>query len=156
MASQPAQMGRKCFIDTIAKPPFALMSKPSLLSKESISRLSSLDTFLESKETEWKGSVSGASSQRSVNTTASVKGWQEDEPGPRRRFRSTTAEVGFCLSMAVTQLLAVCPCPASSLLMLIYHRSISSPASQPSFRPSQSSSLRTAQRQTSGQPPSSL
>lgn len=90
------------------------MSKVSLLSKESVSRLSSLDTFLESKEAEWKGSMSGASSQRSVNTTASEKVWQEDEPGPRRRFRSTTAEVGFCFSMAVTQLLAVCSCPASS------------------------------------------
>lgn len=82
----------------------SLRTQPSLLSKKSILRISSLDSLLQAKEREKSHPVSSQSSQRSIITNINEK---EKEGETRKMFRSTTAEVGFCLSMALTQLLAV-------------------------------------------------
>ena len=91
-----------------------LLSVPSsdllLLSRRSLKRLSSLDTLLGARENVQEKSLSMESSQFSSASTFKVttKECRESDQEPRGHFRSTAAEVGFCFSMAITQLLAVC------------------------------------------------
>lgn len=81
-----------------------LSSRPLLVTRPVTWRLSSLESILEYKEAadqEKKGAISVTSSQitPSEEVAANVS--------HRRRFRSTAAEIAFCFSMALTQLLAV-------------------------------------------------
>ncbi|THX82377.1 MFS general substrate transporter [Aureobasidium pullulans] len=80
-----------------------LSSRPLLVTRPVTWRLSSLESILEYKEAvdqEKKGAISVTSSQitPSEEVAANVS--------HRRRFRSTAAEIAFCFSMALTQLLA--------------------------------------------------
>lgn len=88
--------------DVITMPPPAVLKQSSFLSKQTVYRLASLDAFLESKSAKDKLLLSRASTKDSMaSTVVSV-----DESKASTRFRSKAAEFGFCVSMAVTQLLA--------------------------------------------------
>lgn len=100
---------KPCFVSTqeISKPSSLLSWEGLSVARQSLWRLSSLDNFLSCRDVEKQCNISRQHSQKSAQSFASSElTLTEVTSEAPSRFRSTTAEVAFCFSMALTQLLA--------------------------------------------------